>query len=62
MVFNERFRSLEAPVPVMRGDELGHFLYGGSLFLIIFELGRYDAGAIKVRLGNQSGIFETPGH
>jgi phosphatidylserine decarboxylase len=60
VVFNERFRSLEEPVSVVRGDELGHFLYGGSLFLIIFEPGRYDSGAIKVRLGNQIGVFDTP--
>jgi phosphatidylserine decarboxylase len=60
VVFNERFRSLDAPEPVTRGDELGHFLYGGSLFLLIFEPGRYSSGAIKVRLGNQIGIFDTP--
>jgi phosphatidylserine decarboxylase len=60
VVFNERFRSLEEPAPVVRGDELGHFLYGGSLFLMIFEPERYRSGAIKVRLGNQIGIFDTP--
>jgi phosphatidylserine decarboxylase len=60
VVFNERFRSLDAPEPVTRGDELGHFLYGGSLFLLMFEPGRYSSGAIKVRLGNQIGIFDTP--
>jgi phosphatidylserine decarboxylase len=60
VVFSERFRSLEEPVSVVRGDELGHFLYGGSLFLMIFEPGRYDSGAVKVRLGNQIGVFDTP--
>jgi phosphatidylserine decarboxylase len=60
VVFNERFRLLDAPEPVTRGDELGHFLYGGSLFLLMFEPGRYSSGAIKVRLGNQIGIFDTP--
>lgn len=60
VVFNERFDSLTAPVPVTRGDELGHLRYGGSLFLMIFEPGRHGSGAIKVRLGNQIGIFDTP--
>jgi phosphatidylserine decarboxylase len=60
VVFEDRFVPLEAPVSVARGDRLGHFLYGGSLFLMIFEPGRYTSGAIKVRLGNQIGLFETP--
>lgn len=60
VLLHDRFRALEAPVPVQRGEELGHFLYGGSLFLMIFEPGRYGSGAIKVRLGNQIGIFDTP--
>jgi phosphatidylserine decarboxylase len=60
VVFNPRFQNLAKPVPVKRGDELGNFLYGGSLFMMIFEPGRYNSGAIKVRLGNQIGIFDTP--
>lgn len=60
VVFNDKFQSLSTPVPLTRGDELGHFLYGGSLFIMIFEPGRYSSGAVKVRLGNQIGIFETP--
>jgi phosphatidylserine decarboxylase len=59
VVFEDRFKELTKPVPVKRGDRLGHFLYGGSLFLMIFEPGRYSSGAIKVRLGNQIGIFDT---
>ncbi len=58
--FEQRFRTLEKPVPVKRGDPLGHFLYGGSLFIMIFEPGRYKSDAIQVRLGNQIGIFDTP--
>ena len=60
IIFNDRFKSLKKPVPVKRGDHLGHFLYGGSLFMIIFEPGRYKSDAIQVRLGNQIGIFDTP--
>jgi phosphatidylserine decarboxylase len=58
--FDDKFKSLEKPVPVKRGDKLGYFLYGGSLFIMIFEPGRYQSNAIKVRLGNQIGIFDTP--
>ena len=60
VVFNKRFQNMAKPVPVRRGDELGNFLYGGSLFMMIFEPGRYSSGAIGVRLGNQIGTFDTP--
>ena len=60
VVFHDRFQSLDEPVTVARGDELGHFRYGGSLFLMIFEPEHYSSGAIKVRLGNQIGIFDSP--
>lgn len=58
IVFEEKFQHIGQPVPVQRGDELGHFLYGGSLFIMIFEPGRYRSGAIQVRLGNQIGLFD----
>jgi phosphatidylserine decarboxylase len=60
IVFNPKFDNVTKPVPVRRGEELGNFLYGGSLFVMIFEPGRYKSGAIKVRLGNQIGIFDAP--
>ena len=41
------------------GERLGHFLYGGSLFIMVFEPGRYQSDAIQVRLGNQIGLFDT---
>ena len=59
IVFEKQFAKLTDPVPVKRGDSLGHFLYGGSLFLMVFEPNRYKSDAIKVRLGNQIGIFDT---
>lgn len=59
IVFKEQFVNVTKPVPVKRGDELGHFLYGGSLFIMIFEPNRYKSDAIRVRLGNQIGIFDT---
>lgn len=61
IVFKEQFVNATKPVPVKRGDELGHFLYGGSLFIMIFEPNRYKSDAIRVRLGNQIGIFDTKG-
>ncbi|MGO1117069.1 phosphatidylserine decarboxylase [Rhodovibrionaceae bacterium A322] len=57
--FADQFKNITAPVPIKRGDELGHFLYGGSLFLMFFEKDRYQSGAIQVRLGNQIGTFDT---
>ena len=59
IVFNPKFENVTKPVPVKRGEELGNFIYGGSLFVMIFEPGRYKSGAIKVRLGNQIGVFDT---
>lgn len=59
VVFEEKFTKAKGPVAIRRGDELGHFLYGGSLVILVFEPGKYKSGAIKVRLGNQIGIFDT---
>ncbi len=60
IVFDKKFKDIKKPVPVQRGQRLGHFLYGGSLCILIFEPKRYPSGAIRVRLGNQIGIFDTP--
>jgi phosphatidylserine decarboxylase len=60
IVFEDKFKNLKKSVPVKRGERLGHFLYGGSLFIMIFEPGRYRSDAIQVRLGNQIGTFDTP--
>ena len=58
VVFEDKYLNATTPVPITRGDELGHFLYGGSLVMIIFEPNRYKSDAIKVRLGNQIGTFD----
>lgn len=60
VIFSPPFDKLTKPVAVERGRELGYFRYGGSLCMLIFEPGHYDSGAVKVRLGNQIGIFDTP--
>lgn len=59
IVFNAKFTDIKKPVTVTRGDELGNFQYGGSLFIMIFEPNRYKSDAIQVRLGNQIGIFDA---
>lgn len=59
IVFNKKFIDIKKPVPITRGDELGNFQYGGSLFIMIFEPERYKSDAIQVRLGNQIGIFDS---
>lgn len=58
IVFDEPFQEIEEPVSITRGERLGHFLYGGSLVIIIFEPERYKSDALRVRLGNQIGIFD----
>lgn len=60
IVFEKKYNKVDKPVPVKRGDELGHFLYGGSLFIMFFEKGKFKSDAIRVRLGNQIGTFDTP--
>lgn len=59
VVFQPPFDNLKKPTKVTRGDHLGNFLYGGSLFIMIFEKDRYESDAIQVRLGNQIGVFDT---
>ena len=60
IVFEKKYSDITKAVPVKRGDELGHFLYGGSLFIMFFEKGKFKSDAIRVRLGNQIGTFDTP--
>jgi phosphatidylserine decarboxylase len=59
IVFNERFANVTSPAPIKRGEQLGHFAYGGSMVIIVFEPDRYKSDAIRVRLGNQIGMFDT---
>ena len=59
VVFEEKYLNADSPVSIKRGDELGHFLYGGSLVILVFEPGKYGSAAIQVRLGNQIGTFDT---
>lgn len=42
--FEEKYRNVEKgkPVPVAKGDRLGHFAYGGSLVILLFEKGVFS--------------------
>jgi phosphatidylserine decarboxylase len=58
IVFNRNYRDVdsEMPVPVYKGKELGHFAYGGSLVILLFEKDRIPS--VKVLQGQQIGIFK----
>ncbi|MEX0288543.1 MAG: phosphatidylserine decarboxylase [Flavobacteriaceae bacterium] len=55
VVFEEKFKGIgkDAPVRVYKGDKLGHFAYGGSTVLLLFERNRLSS--ITVQLGQQIG-------
>ena len=58
VVFEEKFRDLKPGkrVPVSKGEKLGHFAYGGSLVILLFE--KDVVSGVKVRQGQQIGIME----
>ena len=48
------------PVAVKAGNSrFGHFLYGGSLNILLFSKGLVQSSAIQTRLGNQIGLIDT---
>lgn len=55
VVFEEKFKSIQKgnEVQVQKGEKLGHFAYGGSTVLLIFEKGRFNA--VNVKQGQQIG-------
>ncbi|WP_431126476.1 phosphatidylserine decarboxylase [Flagellimonas flava] len=55
VVFEERFKNIKStdPVQVYKGDKLGHFAYGGSTVLLLFEKGKL--GGVSVNLGQKIG-------
>ncbi len=55
VVFEEKFRNVveSSPVEVYKGDKLGHFAYGGSTVLLLFEKDRLNA--VSVQLGQKIG-------
>jgi len=47
-----------APVPVKKGQELGHFAYGGSLNILLFQPGVF--GSVNVLMGQRLGSLAAP--
>lgn len=47
-----------APVPVKKGEELGHFAYGGSLNILLFQEGVFNS--VSVLMGSRLGTLGTP--
>ena len=45
------------PVPVKKGDELGHFAYGGSLNILLFQEGVFNS--VSVLMGSRLGSMGT---
>jgi phosphatidylserine decarboxylase len=58
VIFEEKFRNVKPGqhVPVYKGEKLGHFAYGGSLVILLFE--KDVVSGIKVLQGQQIGIME----
>lgn len=46
------------PVPVKKGDELGHFAYGGSLNIMMFQKGVYNSISLLMgqRIGSMTAV------
>ncbi len=57
VVFEEKFKKVERtnPVDVYKGEKLGHFAYGGSTVLLLFEKNRLNA--ISVQQGQKIGTL-----
>ena len=57
VVFEDRFRNVgpERSVAVNKGDKIGHFAYGGSLVILLFE--KDVVTGVKVPQGQQIGIM-----
>lgn len=51
-------RKDDCPVAVKKGDELGHFAYGGSLNILMFEPGVFSS--LSVLMGQRLGQMSAP--
>lgn len=51
-------RKEDCPVAVKKGDELGHFAYGGSLNILMFEPGVFSS--LSVLMGQRLGQMSAP--
>jgi len=48
----------EGPLPMSKGDQVGYFMYGGSLNILIFEPGVFSS--VAVLMGQRLGRLSTP--
>jgi phosphatidylserine decarboxylase len=57
VVFENRVKNISAGKGVMvtKGEKIGHFAYGGSLVILLFEKNRFNS--LSVQQGEQIGIF-----
>ena len=57
VVFEEKWKKVtpEHPVPVYKGERIGHFAYGGSMVIMLIE---QDVSSITVPQGQQIGVFK----
>lgn len=57
VVFENRVKNISAGKEIMvtKGEKLGHFAYGGSLVILLFEKNRFNS--LSVQQGQQIGIF-----
>ena len=57
VVFEEKFKKVTPanPVPVYKGEKLGHFAYGGSLVIMLIEQG---ISSVTIPQGQQIGVFD----
>lgn len=57
VVFENRVKNISTgkEVMVLKGEKLGHFAYGGSLVMLLFEKGRFSS--VSVQQGQQIGVF-----
>jgi phosphatidylserine decarboxylase len=58
VVFESRVKNISEgrEVKIKKGEKLGHFAYGGSLVIIVFEKGRLNS--LRVQQGQQIGILD----
>ncbi|MCQ8771949.1 phosphatidylserine decarboxylase [Streptomyces telluris] len=56
--FLPKFKGLDEPVRVEKGEEIGNFMYGGSLNILLFEPNRFPA--LQMLQGQRIGVLEDP--
>ncbi len=57
VIFEEHFKNVSegAPQKIYKGEKVGHFAYGGSTVLLVFQKGMFSA--VNVKQGQQIGVL-----